>query len=110
MGFLKKNQLIFIYLGIWLVLWVPSAYADGTISSSSVSSVRKLSMEEAVQLALTNIDDIQQAKGKITESSANTAYIASEKKELESKSVSVNLGLFPVNTTDFYSKSRNSIS
>lgn len=101
MGFLKKTQLIFIYLGIWLVLWVPSAYADGTISSSSVSSVRKLSMEEAVQLALTNIDDIQQAKGKVTESSANTAYIASEKKELESSSVSVNLGLFPVNTTDF---------
>lgn len=97
-GILEKTQLIFIYLGLWLVLWVPFAYADDTISSSSV---RKLSMEEAVQIALTNIDDIQQAKGKVTESSANTAYIASEKKELESSSVSVNPGHLPVNTTDF---------
>lgn len=96
---LKKTALLILSFLLLLLPHSITAHADTQVSSAT----KLLSMEETIQLALTNYVDIKLSQWNIAETDSKFSYVSSEKKKLEQKNVVITSGLLPVNPDIFIS-------
>jgi hypothetical protein len=94
---LKKLALLVLSFLLLLLPHSTTVHADTQASIATKS----LSMEEAVQLALTNYVDIKLSQWNIAETDSKLSYISSEKKKMEQKNVVISSGELPVNPDIF---------
>lgn len=78
---LKKSALLILAFLLLLLPHSITVYADTQVSSA----IKSLSMEEAIQLALTNYVDIKLSQWNIAETDSKFSYVSSEEKKLEQK-------------------------
>ncbi|WP_310550718.1 TolC family protein [Paenibacillus glufosinatiresistens] len=82
---------------ILLIVFSSSAYAEeGTI--------RKLSLDEATQLALQSFSEMKQTKWELAASEAEMSYVQSEKNKLASANVETKAPLLTVNADDYFAE------
>lgn len=84
----------------FLLLILPHSITVHADTQASIA-IKSLSMEEAVQLALTNYVDIKLSQWNIAETDSQLSYVSTEKKKLEQKNVAVSSGVLPVNPDTF---------
>lgn len=78
---LKKSALLILSFLLLLLPHSITVYANTQVSSA----IKSLSMEEAIQLALTNYVDIKLSQWNIAETDSKFSYVSSEEKKLEQK-------------------------
>lgn len=96
-----KKTILFVLS--FLLLLCPHSIIVHADTQGSIQ-LKSLSIEEAVQLALTNYVDIKLTQWNITKTESQLLYVSTEKKKLEQKNVSVSSGMLPVNP-DYFNES-----
>lgn len=94
---LKKSALLILS---FLLLQFPHSITVHANTQGPIS-IKSLSMEETVQLALTNYVDIKLLEWNIAETDSQLSYVSTEEKKLEQKNVALSSGLLPVNPDIF---------
>lgn len=94
---LKKSALLILS---FLLLQFPHSITVHANTQGPIS-IKSLSMEETIQLALKNYVDIKLLEWNIAETDSQLSYVSTEEKKLEQKNIALSSGLLPVNPDIF---------
>ncbi|CAH1209392.1 hypothetical protein PAECIP111892_03207 [Paenibacillus auburnensis] len=93
-----KKTLLFVFVCLIVITSDPRAvFAD----SAGAATVKTLSLDEAIRLALDHYSDLKLSNWKVAENDAHLSYITSVKKKLEDKNVTAASSLLSVSFNDF---------